>query len=162
MWAYLRLSAVSLFFKARLHADSFTLVCFPWGYCMLRCFLPMQQRLSSCQGRLAVCKGLYLQLSGGHKRNQPQDSGLCGWGMWSTGGDYVLAGGIHRSGVLSYSGAGFLMESMKWLVGSTFLLMPSKSPNCCSPSPSLPPVVQHTLAFWMGQEQSELLWQYLS
>ena len=54
---------------------------------------------------------------------------------------------------------GFLLESMKWLLGSLSLWMPSKSPGYCPPA-TLCRLTQHTSAFWTEREGNGPLWQH--
>ena len=123
LWGrFVRLYAFSQSCKVRLDADSL-LFSFAWQFLMLRfeCFLPVLQSqasslhvLPSCLYELAlaiirVCTGNWLQ-----------GRGVCRWSAQSVGGYLWASEGDPQAKHPSGSLAGFLMESVKWLVGCTF------------------------------------------
>lgn len=84
---------------------------------------------------------------------------VCRWGMWSVCGDHRPVGGpIGEASPVAHGQA--FRWSLEQVVGSIYVpLVLSKCPGCCSPSLSSPPVVYHTLVFWMGHERSGSLSQ---
>lgn len=63
------------------------------------------------------------------------------------------AGGIHKWDVPSGLWVGFMMESVKGLLGSTSFWCPPRALVAVLPAPLHWPVMQHTYVFWWGEKE---------
>lgn len=117
----------------------------------LVCFLPLWQSPAGFLWALRCCVHMHTRHLGVHKKSQRLCEGVGRWGLRSVGvpcaGWWIRRWGIPRSSMV-----GFLMGSLKGLIGSAYPLMPAESPGLLLPHP-LPDPASHAahLPPWGGR-----------